>query len=227
MGVAGKRLLIGTPCLDGKVDMRFAYSLAETVRLGERMGVDVQIMFRGLDAMLQRVRNDLVRDAMEGEYTDLLFIDDDQDWTPADVFRLLAYPVDVVGAPVRKKSEDHELYNVTAGGPFLPVDAETGLMQVDAVGTGFLRLSKQAMLALWNRSEEYRDDAGKRNRWMFDIGPNDRGRLVGEDVTMCMKLRDAGLKVWIAPGIVVGHTGTKRWSGAFGPWLKKLQESVA
>lgn len=221
----GKRVLIATPALTGQVDMRYAYALAETIRMGERLGVRVNVMFRGLDAMLQRVRNDLVKDALDHEYTDLVFIDADQDWKPEDFFRLLSYQVDCVGAPVQKKTDDHERYNVHASGPNLPRDLATGLLMVDAVGTGFLRLSRYALKALWDRSEPYVDDAGNHNRWMFDLGPM-AGRLVGEDTTVCNKLRDAGIKVYIDPNVTVGHTGTKRWAGDFRGWLTRLQSEA-
>lgn len=222
----GKRVLVGVPSLTGSVDMRFAYALVETVRLGEKLGATVNVMFRGHDSLIQRVRNDLVRDALDNDYSDLVFIDDDQDWLPEDFFRLLSYPVDCVAAAVRKKTDEAELYNVRAASPDIPVDRATGLLNVEAVGTGFMRLSRQALLAVWNRSEEYRDDAGKLNRWMFEVGPLD-GRLVGEDVMLCNKLRDARIHVYVDPTIIVGHTGTKRWDGDFGVWLKRIQAQRA
>jgi hypothetical protein len=217
-----KRVLIATACLDGRVDMRFAYALAETVRLGARMAIDVRILFRGLDSLVQRVRNELLRDALFGGFSDLIFIDDDQAWKPADFFRLLRHDVDCVGAPVRKKTDAAELYNVTAHSQPIPVDPATGLLIVDAVGTGFLRLSRRAMTALWETSEDYRDDAGNSCRWVFDVGPVN-GRLVSEDVAMCMKLREAGIPVHVDADISVEHVGTKVWSGDFAGWLSELQ----
>jgi hypothetical protein len=213
-----RRVLFAVPCLDGRVDMRFAYAMGETLRLGTQMGADFRVVYRGLNAMLQAVRNDFVKDALEHNFSDLIFIDSDQDWEPESVLKLLSHNVDCVGAAIRKKTDVEELYNVRSERVPIPQDAASGLLVVDSVGTGFLRLTRKALNALWNRSEEYRDDKGQRNRWVFDIGPVN-GRLVGEDVLMCMKLADAGIRTHVDPSIVCGHFGTKDFRGDFAKWL--------
>ncbi len=213
-----RRVLFAVPCLDGRVDMRFAYSMGETLRLGTQMGADFRVVYRGLNAMLQAVRNDFIRDALQHNFSDIIFIDSDQDWEPMSVIKLLGYPVDCVGAAIRKKTDGEELYNVRCTTTPIPVDPATGLLVVDSVGTGFLRLTRASLTALWNRSEDYRDDKGQRNRWVFDIGPVN-GRLVGEDVLMCMKLADAGIRTYVDPTITCGHFGTKNFTGDFSKWL--------
>lgn len=223
--VSGRKVLIGTPAQAGQVGMRYAYALAETYRLGDRLGATVNVMFRGYAADLQWLRDCLVADALEGGYSDLIFIDEDQDWKPEDIFCLLAYPVDCVGAPVRKKL-DEEFYNVRASSPNLPVDFNTGLLVVDGIGTGCLRLSRAAMQAVWDRSEEYRDDSGRVLRRMFPAGVAN-GRLVGEDIAFCGKLREAGITIYVDPEIIVGHSGVKRWEGDFTAWLKRRQNRAA
>lgn len=218
--IAGKKVAIATPALTGQVGMRYAFSLAHTMRIAPQFVVAVSPLFRGGDSLIQRVRNDLLKDALDSGVTDMVFIDEDQDWEALDFFRLLSHPVDVVGAAVRKKTDDEERYNVVASGGSIRRDGATGLLDVDAVGTGFLRLTRKAMEALWDRSEPYRDDAGRESRWVFDLGVFD-GRLFGEDVVMCNKVRDAGFKVFVDPGVKVGHAGMKRWTGDFLGWLAR------
>jgi hypothetical protein len=220
-----RRVLFAIPCLDGRVDMRFAYAMGETLRLGTQMGADFRVVYRGLNAMLPAVRNDLVRDALQHDFSDLIFIDSDQDWEPESVLKLLSHNVDCVGAAIRKKTDDEELYNVRCTTVPIPRDPATGLLAVDSVGTGFLRLTRRALIALWSRSEEYRDDNGQSNRWVFGLGPVD-GRLVGEDVQMCMKLANAGIVTWVDPTIVCGHFGTKNFRGDFGKWLAAREGAV-
>jgi hypothetical protein len=219
-----RRVLIGTPALTGTVDVRYAFSLTETVRLGLRYGVDIQVRFIAGESMLQRARNDLVKFAIEQEATDLIFIDSDQGWEPEWVIRLLQYPVDCVGGAVVKKDDDAEVYNVRATTVPIPRDPETGLLVVDAVGTGFIRLSRRALLALWNGSPEYVDDYGKRSRWIFNIGPVN-GRLVGEDTLMCMKLADAGIVTHVDPTMTCTHVGPKVYRGDFAKWLAGIEAS--
>ena len=216
-----RRVLIGTPAYDGTVGVHYTHSLLETVRQGLKHDMDIRAVFMPYDSLIQRSRNDLVKIALESGVDDLIFIDADQEWNPDWVLQLLRHRVDCVGGAVRKKS-DIESYNVRATGVDIPIDIATGLMVVEGLGTGFLRLSRHAMLTLWERGEEYRDDSGKVNRWMFDIGPVD-GRLMGEDIFMTATLRSAGIAVHLDQTITCSHIGVKKWDGDFAAWLKKLK----
>jgi hypothetical protein len=217
--------MIATPSYDGTVGCHFAHSLVETVRLGMLAGVDVRAIYMPNDALIQRSRNDLVRIALESKFDDLIFIDADQEWKPEWVIQLLKHPVDCVGGAVRKKS-DAESYNVKAASVQIPRDPRTGLLEVEGLGTGFLRLSNRALQALWDGAEEYKDDAGKVCRWIFDVRPIN-GRLVGEDIFMTMRLRQSGIKVYLDPTITCSHIGTKKWDGNFAAWLERLQKAAA
>ena len=216
-----RRVMVGTPAYDGTVGVHFAHSLVESVRLGVELGIDIRAVYMPHDALIQRSRNDLVKIALENGVDDLIFIDSDQQWKPEWLIRLLQHKVDCVGGAVRKKS-DIESYNVKAASADIPVDTNTGLMEVEGLGTGFIRLSRNAMQSLWDRAEEYRDDSGKVSRWIFDVRPIN-GRLVGEDIFMTMMLRDAGIPVHLDPKITCSHIGTKKWDGDFSAWLARLK----
>lgn len=217
-----RRVMIGTPSYDGTVGVHYAHSLVETVRLCALVGCDCRVVFMAFDALIQRARNDLVKIALEAEFDDLVFIDADQEWKPEWVLQLLRHPVDCVGGAVRKK-HDIETYNVRAESAEIPIDPKTGLMAVQGLGTGFLRLGQRALRALWEGSEEYRDDSGKRNRWMFDVRPVNR-RLVSEDIFIASKLQDAGIETYLDPTITCSHIGTKKWDGNFAAWLSRLKQ---
>lgn len=216
-----RRVLLASPAFDGRVCIHFAHSVTKTVRMGIQRGVEVHELYQPGDAIISNARNDLVAEALKHGFDDLIFVDSDQDWEPEWIFTLLAYPVDVVGGTARKKSDDFEAYQVRSTTPFRagPVP---GIITSDdlAIGTGFLRLSRNAMQALWDSSEEYRYQPGAEpTRWMFDIRPVN-GLLVGEDVAICDKLRALGFATYIDPAMTCGHTGPKRWQGDFTKWLK-------
>ncbi len=214
-----RKVLIGTPCFDGRVDCWYAHSLVQTIKLCAGH-LDITPVFMSYDSLVQRARNDLVKIAMETECDDILFIDADQGWEPAWILALLQYPVDCVGFAVRKKTDEFEDYNVKSSVFPIPVDPTTGLWNVESLGTGFLRLSRKAFTALWNRSEEYSQDNGQVGRWIFDVKPAG-GRLVGEDVAMCYKLRQAGINVYLDPSCNPSHTGIKTWTGDFESWVSR------
>ena len=210
-----RKVLFGTPCYDGKVGVEFLHSMVQTIKIcpDDIEIFPVQICY---DALIQRARNDLVQMAIESECDDLIFMDADQEWNPEWIFKLLNHPVDVVGGAVVKKS-DNPAYNIKALPEGLIVD-ETGLLEVAAVGTGFLRISKAALKAVWDISPEYRN-SDKTCRMVFDIQLID-GELVSEDNVFCAKWRSLGGKVLVDPTMTCNHIGIKKYSGNFQEFIK-------
>lgn len=210
--------MIGTPCYDGKVDCLFADSLTNTLKAAS--GVNIYPIYMPHEALIQRARNDLLKIALDSGVDDLVFIDSDQQWKPEWFFRLLNHPVDVVGGAVRKKS-DAEAYNVRCVTFPIPRDPKTGLLVVDSVGTGFLRVSKEAMRAVWDAAPEY-SDGKKTSRMAFDVCVID-GALHSEDTVFCGRLAKLGFPIHVDPSITCSHVGSKTWSGNFSQYLGKIK----
>ncbi len=217
-----RRVLIGTPAHDGRVDVHFTKSLVQTSRLCMEQGIYQREVFLSYDSIIHNARNDILRLAVENDFDDLIFIDGDQDWQPEWIPKLLSYPVDVVGGAVRKKTDETELYNVKHPSFDIPVDPKTGLLMPESLGTGFLRLSRKAMKALWDSSEEYRIVGAEPSRWVFDIRPIN-GFLVGEDTMLGMKLKALGFATHLDPAMTCGHIGAKRFVGDFAAWLARAK----
>jgi len=225
-----RRVLIGTPCYDGKTDVWYNDSLNNSIRLALKMDIDLQVVYMAYDSLVQRARNDIVKLAIENDFDDLVFIDSDQGWKPESLFRMLDHPVDVVGAPVPKKTDAQEIYNVRInniaqfGTPYTWDYPTNGLIPVDGIGTGMLRLSKKALQDLWNISEVYRNE-GRESRMVFDIKIVN-GDLVSEDNIVCNKLKDLGYPIYVDRTMTCSHIGVKKWEGNFEKYLiKKIQES--
>lgn len=214
-----RRVLIGTPAYDRRADVGYVHSFGQTIKLCTEYGIDLRWLFPWGE-IVQHARNKIVRDALASGFDDMIWIDDDQDWEAEWIVRLLSYPVDCVGAPVRKKTEEGVIFNVmTQGGPLgMSKDPETGLMTAPdmSVGTGFLRLSRHAMQVLWDNSEEYsvRKSSEAPLRWIYHYGPH-KGELRSEDAYACQMLRDFGIPTWIDPTMNGGHVGIKRYAGDF------------
>lgn len=221
--IAAKRVLIGTPAHTGTVDVWYAHSLLETTKLCMASGIELHTVFMAYDSLLPRARNDLVKLALDANFDALIFIDADQAWEAEWILKLLSYPVDVVGGAVIKKTDEAELYNVKANLP-LVVNEATGLIPVISLGTGFLKLSRAALQALYDISEEYSNE-GKVNRMVFEIQVIN-GQLVSEDVAMCLKLDTLGLTVWLDPNMTCSHIGPKMWKGDFAKRYQQLSKDA-
>lgn len=214
-----RKVLIGTPSYDGRIDVWFANSLVGTVKMAEKQDVFVHAIYTSYDSLVQRARNSLFRLALSGGYDDLFFIDSDCEWEPEWFFRLLNRPEPIVGAGLIKKSEK-EGYTVKLVDKNLKWSQDNKLIEVDGVGTGFMRLTRFAIQNLWDISESYMSE-GEEHRMICDIKV-ENGDLISEDYVIANKWKSLGYKVWLDPTITINHIGTKKYKGDFNTFIKKL-----
>ena len=213
-----RKVLIGTPSYDGKVDVWYANSLVNTIRMSYEKDTIIVPVYMAYDSLVQRARNDLVKLAVEEDFDDLIFIDSDVEWNPEWVFKLLDYKEDVVGGCYPKKS-DQPQFPVHALKEGLKLE-ENGLIEVDGLPTGFLKISREALKKVWDASEEYINE-NKVARMVFDIKVMD-GQLVSEDIVFCRKWHDLGGKIFIDPTMTCNHIGVKKYSGNFMEYIKAI-----
>jgi hypothetical protein len=174
------------------------------------------------DSLVQRARNDIAKLALDQEVDDLVFIDCDVDWNPEDFFKLLEHDADVVGGIYPKKG-DEEDYPVKVLDGNMKFE-ESGLVEVEGIATGFLRLTRKALQTVSDDSIEYTEShKPKPIKMIFDIVVDEKGELISEDIVFCRKWRKLGGKVWLDPSIKLSHVGTKRWNGDFMSWLNKIK----
>jgi glycosyltransferase involved in cell wall biosynthesis len=211
-----RRVLIGTPTYDGTLTAHYVDALLRTLKEAPKQDIEIFPLFICYDALVQRARNDIVKQAISANVDDLVFIDADIGWEPEAFFRLLRHPVQVVGGVVPKKC-DNPAFNVKVL-PGASLEIIDGVMEVECVGTGILRITQQALQNLWTISEEYQNE-GPVGRMVFDIKIID-GQLVSEDNIFCHKWRDLGGKVWLDPYLQCTHTGTKTFTANFMEYLE-------
>lgn len=213
-----RKVLIATPAYDGRLDVWYTNALVNTIRVAQANGIFVHPIFMSYDALIQRARNDLFALAVEGEYDDMIFIDSDMEWAPEWVMELLSREEDVVGGTARKKTDDAEIY--VAKTKDLTVH-ENGLIKCEGLGTGFVKLSREAFTALWEISPEYQNE-GKTRRMICDVQVVD-GQLYSEDTVLFKKLAELGFDIWLDPKMTCVHIGTKKFYGNLQAFLDRLK----
>jgi len=214
-----RRVLIGTPSYDGRIDVWFANSLISTVKMSYEKDVHVHAIYVSYDSLVQRARNSLFKLALEGGYDDLFFIDSDVEWDPEWFFRILERPEPIVGAALIKKSDEKEGYTVQLLDNNLKWSTDHKIIEVNGLGTGFMKVSKFALEKLWEMSEPYTTDEGDEQRMVCDLIVKD-GVLISEDYVICKKWQSLGYKVWIDPTITINHVGIKKFKGDFNSFIK-------
>jgi hypothetical protein len=213
-----KRVLIGTPSYDGRIDVWYANSLLQTIKMSSSHGYDVHAIYTSYDSLIQRARNSLFKLALNGNYDYLFFIDSDCEWQPEWFFNLLNRQEPIVGGALIKKSET-EGYTVKLIDRNLKYSQDKKLIEVDGVGTGFMKISRFALEKLWEISEPYMSE-GEEHRMICDIKV-ENGDLISEDYVIANKWKGLGYKVWIDPTITLNHIGIKKFKGNFELFLRK------
>jgi hypothetical protein len=214
-----RRVLIGTPSYDGRIDVWFANSLLGTVKMSYKKDIFVHAIYTSYDSLIQRARNSLFKLALDGDYDDLFFIDSDTEWKPEWFFTLLERPEPIVGGALIKKSEE-EGYTVKLMNKSLNWSEDNKLIEVEGIGTGFLKISRFALKKLWDISDKYISE-GEEHRMICDIKV-ENGDLISEDYVIANKWKSLGYKVWIDPTITLNHIGIKKFKGNFYNFINNL-----
>jgi len=216
--------MIGTPCYDGRLDVWYTNSLCNTIKESYKHDVEIIPIWLSFDALIQRARNDTIHTALNLNVDELIWIDSDIEWETEWFFKLLDYPVDVVGGTYPKKSSKEEY--VVRQVSRRPPNPITKLIEVDGLGTGFVRMNRKSMKYLWDVSRPYIDPKDNLERRMiFDViieNINGVEMMVSEDIHMFNKLRKGGFKVWLDPNMTCNHIGPNKFTGNFAKWYKKL-----
>ena len=212
--------MIGSPSYDGKLDAWYVNSLIQTIKLADQHNVEIIPIWVSFDALIQRCRNDTLALALHQDCDDLIWIDTDIEWQPEWIYKLLDYPVDVVGGTYPKKGDTIEQYVLHLGNNDGEIDAN-GLMQVGGLGTGFLRFSRNACQWLWDNSTPYieADKGNIEKRWAFDIAIR-HNELISEDIWVCTRLTEEGnFNIYLDPTMTCNHVGGKKYTGNFLNWF--------
>jgi hypothetical protein len=225
MSATTPSLFIATPCLDGNVSAHYTASLVRTMTTLQQKGWrSPQIDFEIGNSLIADARNKLVARFLASAASDLVFIDSDLSWSPDDLVRLASCDVPLVAGVYQRKSRTKIDFAVKFG-TTIGMDTQR-LMEVERVGTGFMRLRRDciermvaAHASLRLKNPLAQDDANFYA--LFDTTIVD-GQFIGEDFTFCDRWRAIGGKVLIDPTMNFGHHGAAAYEE---PLLKYLQRN--
>jgi hypothetical protein len=201
----------------------FCQSYAQAMTELALMGVPLNFaLFK--DSDVSRGRNRAAHAMLHHGYTHLMFVDADIEFTAADVVALLNMHEDVAVGPYRKKNERRE-YNFE----FVPdpegavaTNAATGAVEVMRAGTGFMMIRRAVFERLREAMPEivYIDQTKDGETFeaamffQFEIRDTPWGRRqFSEDFNFCERWRAIGGRIWMHPGLKLGHWGAEVWKG--------------
>jgi len=212
------KLFIATPAFDGKVNVSYACSLAETRLYLASLSIQTVLRIHTSGSLLVRERNDLIKAFLESDCTHILCIDSDIAWNPVDVQRMINFDEDFVASlyPARGPEKCFLFRGIYGENKRMEV-SEKKLLQMAYIPAGFMLLKRNVLEKMIEFFPELyyepKDEGLKHTKGycLFDTQVWD-GEFWGEDYVFCRRARQAGFKIWIDPTIVLDHAGI---SGAF------------
>lgn len=234
-----RTLFVGTPMYAGQCYGLYANAL---LKLGITAAEnELRFQFDALfaESNICRGRNTIVDAFLKTEFTHLLFIDSDIEFTVDAVLSLMVladpksdkdvvcglYPKKgiswkKVAEAVKQDYEPHELEDFV-GDLVLNLTGLEGSysisdpLEVTECGTGFMMIQRHVLERFMAAYPEryYIADTG-RTGYFFDnwVDPETH-RLLTEDFNFCRLVRAMGGKVWVAPWINLNHLGYYKFKG--------------
>jgi hypothetical protein len=234
---------IGTPCYGGQVTSGFATGLAASVSLFQNYNMELHCILLTGHSVIQMARNRVLREFLKTKSEMLVWIDADISWNPMDLLKLCLHEEDVVGATYRKKLATTTEFTVQLKRGNLDPD-KRGLLEVDRIGTGFLRVTRKALealtedcnhLDLYNKADKnntiggsgkYQDSQTDYIHNVFEVGIF-KGEFLSEDFIFCEKLKDKGYKIMMDTKIDLGHEGSYIYRGSISHFLEYIKKEDA
>jgi hypothetical protein len=229
-----RNVWIAIPAYTGTIHMGTMRSLITDLLLFADRGDKVTIFDESGNAMIGDCRGLIVAKFLEGEGTDLIFIDSDVAWEAGALLRLVDQPVDFVAGiyPQRKDPLNFCVQYIQERGE-LWADPKTGLLEVAGVPAGCMRLSRamlQRMVEAYPDTAFHCTEAKDNTVWdLFGAyrEPTNPKIKYGEDYSFCRRWRDLGGQIWVDADMRMGHIGYKTFLGSLGDWLRNRPDDLA
>jgi hypothetical protein len=214
-----RKVQIAIPSYNGEIGAATMQSVLHAMREAEAAGWEARLDIRPRDSFPPRARNHLVQNFLDSDSSDMVFWDADIATTPGAFTALLSHDVDVVGGVYRLRQEPERYPVRPLPGGALEEDPATGLIEVEGIATGFLRISRAAILrTIAHFPDLWADERGRKVPWLFDYEIREH-KFWSEDYVFCARFRAAGGRVFADPALAFVHTGPQDFIGA---WAREL-----
>lgn len=230
-------IIIATPCYGGNLSVNYVNSLVQSTALFQSYGLKLNVTFLANHSLITMARNKIVSDIFQNDKNDwesIVWIDADISWDPKDLLKLALHNEDVVCGTYRKKIHNSCQFTIKMI-PGNETPDERGLIEIEATGTGFLRVSKKAMQDLLDSEAVYyterstqpgQEPKDTQIKNLFESGIKN-GEMLSEDFFFCSKLRERGYKIMLDTNIDLGHDGGFTYRGSMSHFLNHLKEQIS
>ena len=245
--IKDKKILIGTPTYENHVMINYHRSIMALQEFAILNKINIKYILGTHDALIPRMRNNIIKHFIENDYDYLMFIDSDISFVPQDVLHMIylsettdmkvmvgAYPKKEIAwnqiqkamdNELIKNSEDMQKYSSGFGIRFKnnAFFDPNKPFEIEHGSTGFMLISKQVIIDFFIKYPEKigKDYDGNTMYVCFETVIDQETKLfLSEDYFFCNMLNKIGHKTWLIPKINLKHLGTTTFSGNVIDFLK-------
>lgn len=214
------KVCIAVCCFDS-VTAAYSHSIMATCLELQKRNIEFMTLLFSGNCHVDDARNLLVRDFLDSDCTDLVFIDADLHFEPEDFIQLISHDEDVIGGVYPYKEDIlHFVVNELD-----TVEIKDQVAEVKGIGTGFMKIKRHVIESLDSIAQHHfdqRESGGQVHDIpvIFERIIADNTRL-GGDLAFCWKWRNAGGKIFCDPFIKIGHIGPKEFTGLYSADIKR------
>lgn len=210
--VGWQRVFLAIPTTSS-ISAETTYSLFGSKEYLLKNKIESELSICAHDCHVDDQRNALVREFLESSCDQFVFIDSDILFNHDDLLKLIQYDVDIVAGVYPKKSDDIEFPVRIGENP----EIRDGLVKVDGVPTGFLKISRRVLEKLYETQPKYANkiDGDRKIKIPLIFQRSLEGNVRwGGDYQFCELAKKHGFEIFVDPHMYFGHVGTKTFSGS-------------
>lgn len=200
----GKKVLLATTCYD-KASAAYTFAISKSRESLHREGIQTAYLLLQGNCHVDDARNSVVRDFLESDCTDLMFLDADVDWEANDIVQICRRELDVVGGvyPYRRDGSENMPCRMMAERQMID-----GLIEVEGLPTGFLKIKRHVLEKIAAQSPKYFDGIHETSLVFDRPDPGPDKTRWGGDIAFCNKWRAMGGRIFADAELRLGHTAT-------------------
>lgn len=221
-----QKVFLATPTYTGKLDAHYVNTLLHSLEKLRKLGITTNHYVMSQNCHVDDSRNSIVRDFLESDCTDLVFLDADVAWEPDALVKLIQGDRDVLAGVYPKRTDKESDFPVLVP-PETDLQADQdGFVEVHGAPTGFMKIKRHVIEKMWDANEHQQFQAQgnkshKPYRVIFERKIAE-GRRWSGDYNFCRVWRNMGGKVFVDPEMYLYHIGEEVFQGTLGHnWKQK------
>lgn len=214
----GRKVMLAMPSYDNP-DCAATFALARSREALSSAGIQSALLILQGNCHVDDGRNSIVRDFLESDCTELVFLDADVTWEPDALVQLCGRDCDIVGGvyPFRREGSDNMPVRLMPG-----AECVDGLREVEGLPTGFMKIKRHVFEKMAEGRPWFNDKIYPTTLFFDRPAPGGDHVRWGGDIDFCNRWRALGGKLYADEELRLGHCAKIIVHDSMGAHLRRL-----